>query len=152
MEKDINEEKIDSYKYDPKHASEKNKNRNFKKKKPNNIEKKEQSIVKEEDNIINNNIEDNNDKFFETKDIKIINKGNKEKKKKNPIVIVLIILLLMIMLFSGYKIVMWYLDNQDTNNLMDRINEIVDVKEVNDSDNDNTIVSEGINENSPYWY
>jgi len=150
MEKDINEEKTDSYKYNPKHASEKDKNINFKKKKPINIEKKEQSIVKEEDNIINNNIEDNNDKFFETKDIKIINKGNKEKKKKNPIVIVLIILLLMIMLFSGYKIVMWYLDNQDTNNLMDRINEIVDIKEVND--NDNTIVSEGIDENSPYWY
>ena len=164
MGKNINEENIDSYKYNPRHASEKDKNRSFNKKRLNDISKEsnatnenniiiETDTTKEQNNIKEiNNIEDNNDKFFETKDIKIINKGNKEKKKRNPFLTFFIIIPLIIMGFSGYKIVIWYLDNKDTSDLMDRINEIVDVKEVNDSDNDNTIVSEGINENSPYWY
>ena len=91
-------------------------------------------------------IEENNDDFFEKKEIKKI-----KKKKSNFFLIPLIIFFLIITIFSGYKIFKWFISNKKTNNLVEKINDVIDIEEYDDN-NDTLLISQEEDKDSPYWY
>ena len=78
-------------------------------------------------------------------------KKNKVKKKHKFIYSVLIIFFLGSIGFSSYKIILWLIDNNKTSKSTDKVNEMVDVIEVDNSTN-TSLVGEVTDKDNPYWY
>lgn len=74
------------------------------------------------------------------------------KKEKNRMLYMIISLIFIItFLLSGYKILLWHMDNKKTDKSVDRINDIVVVDQIEDNDN-MSLISEEDDKNNPYWY
>lgn len=96
-----------------------------------------------------------NDSFLSKKNYNLEKKKRKKynkKKSSNKIIwIILFILLLIIFSFSVVKLIRWYVDNRNTNENIEKIDEIADVQELKD-DNSTELVNEPDTKNSDYWY
>lgn len=81
-------------------------------------------------------------------------KKNKVKKKT---IILLIILLISIsaLVYSGINIIKWHVDNKNTEEITEKIEEIVEIEEIPDNDNTEilevTQKEEEIPKSNPYW-
>lgn len=73
-------------------------------------------------------------------------KFNKKKMYK-----FIIIILFIIIIFSSFNIIKWFIDSHNTKNVTKKINDIVDIVEVNDNGNTEIIEQDEIDENNPYW-
>ena len=78
-------------------------------------------------------------------------KNNKVKKKHKFIYSVLILFFLGSIGFSSYKIILWLIDNNKTSKSTDKVNEMVDVNEVED-DEDTLLISSVDDKDNPYWF
>lgn len=65
------------------------------------------------------------------------------------VVRILFFIFLGIFIFSGYKFILWIVDNKNTKNNISEIND-VNIKTVNDEDTE--LVNEDEDKNSDYWY
>lgn len=102
----------------------------------------------------------NQDKGKEEKKTQVkINKKKTNKKKNNNVFNILykiiygilIFLFLIIIIYSGYKIYLWLVDNKNTGKSVAKINEQVTVNEIEDDEN-TSLVGEVDDKNNPYWY
>ena len=85
---------------------------------------------------------------------KITNKNDNTKKINigNILINILLVICLFIFVYSGYKIIRWKIDSNNTKKEIKDINKKVKIKEV--KDNDNTIIieqKEEIPKSDPYW-
>ena len=79
---------------------------------------------------------------------------NKKRKIKwkNILLLFIIILLVATLLISLTNILKWYMDNKNTNDQIDNINQNVTINEVDDSETTKVIQQEqNIPEDNPYW-
>ena len=75
----------------------------------------------------------------------------KKIKWSNIIRLVLCLLFLTLFTISAVKIILWKIDSNNTNKMINKLNDI-NVKNVKDNDNTIVISQDNIDENSPYWY
>ena len=72
-------------------------------------------------------------------------------KKKNLIVLIIFFISLIILGITIYKICLWYKDNKNIDKQVNKINEVVDIKTKEDSDNTKIIKQDNIEKSNPYW-
>ena len=72
-------------------------------------------------------------------------------KKKNLIVLIIFFISLIILGITIYKICLWYKDNKSIDKQVNKINEVVDIKTKEDSDNTKIIKQDNIEKSNPYW-
>lgn len=73
-----------------------------------------------------------------------------KKKKLNKLSLLIIFVLFVILIFSGIKLVFWFLDNNKTNNTILDINDMVNI--VNVAEEETELINEPDDKNSDYWY
>lgn len=73
-----------------------------------------------------------------------------KKKKLNKLWLLIIFVLFVILIFSGIKLVFWFLDNNKTNNTILDINDMVNI--VNVAEEETELINEPDDKNSDYWY
>ena len=84
---------------------------------------------------------------------KILLETKKRQQKTKKILISIILALCLVGLaFSGIKIAKWIKDNNETNKSIDKINDIVEVKEIDDVGEIYSEEDEEVDKQSPYWY
>jgi len=79
-----------------------------------------------------------------------------EKKKsslkiKNVILLVIIIVLFIIAIISVYNIIIWHIDNEKTDKQVEKINDIVEIQEIEDNDKTLIIQNDENDAFDPYW-
>lgn len=77
-------------------------------------------------------------------------KKRRRLKKKAIAWLSLFLIFLIVFIVSLVKLIMWFKDNKETNNIIDEINEIVDIEQVNDSEEE--LLSQDEKKDSDYWY
>ena len=78
-------------------------------------------------------------------------KKEQHKKKKNHLLITLLeIVCICLVIYSSYRIYVWYRDSSNMEQEIDNISEVTDVQEVNDTENVTIVKSKEKKEN-PYW-
>ena len=82
---------------------------------------------------------------------KNLKKENKSSKIKNIILTILLIFFSALFIYSGYKIIRWKIDSNNTKKEIKEINKKVKIKEVKDNDNTIIIEQDNIPKEDPYW-
>lgn len=73
-----------------------------------------------------------------------------KRKKLNKLWLLIIFVLFVILMFSGIKLVIWFLDNNKTNNTILDINDMVNI--INVAEEETELINEPDDKNSDYWY
>ncbi len=76
---------------------------------------------------------------------------NKSYKIKNFILTILLIFFSALFIYSGYKIIRWKIDSNNTKKEIKEINKKVKIKDIEDNDKTIIIEQENIPKEDPYW-
>lgn len=77
-------------------------------------------------------------------------KRNNQKKKKKFFFILLELIAICLIAYSGYRIYLWYRDSSNLEQEINKISDIINVQEINDTENVTVVKSDEDKEN-PYW-
>ena len=72
-------------------------------------------------------------------------------KKKNLILFLGFIIFVLMFVFSLINVILWAIDSKKTDNVIDSIEKVAEVKEIKDSDKTEIILSNEVDEDNPYW-
>lgn len=72
-------------------------------------------------------------------------------KKRNRIYTIILLILLSLFIYSGYQIVIWFIDNENTTKQINSIYESIEVTEKEDGENTVIVEQEDIDSTNYYW-
>lgn len=72
-------------------------------------------------------------------------------KKKNLILFLGFIIFVLMFVFSLINVILWAIDSKKTDNVIDSIEKVAEVKEIKDSDKTEIILTNEVDEDNPYW-
>ena len=72
-------------------------------------------------------------------------------KKKNFIIFCFLILLFLVFIISLINIVLWFFDSNKTKDIVKNLDDIVEIKKIEDDGNSELFSVESVDENNPYW-
>ena len=72
-------------------------------------------------------------------------------KKKNLILFLGFIIFVLMFVFSLINVILWAIDSKKTDNVIDSIEKVAEVKEIKDNDKTEIILTNDVDEDNPYW-